>query len=94
MISGGEWVIIGVIAIVLVLWGPKKIPELARAFGKAKGEFDLAGQEFEKAAKLGAEKPETRTSEEILIDTAKKLGIQTEEKTLEEISQEILEKNK
>ena len=94
MISGGEWVIIGVIAIVLVLWGPKKIPELAKAFGRAKGEFDLAGKEFEKAAKLGAEKPDTRTSEDILIDTAKKLGIETEGKTMEELSQEILEQGK
>ena len=94
MISGTEWIVIGVVAIVLVLWGPKKIPELARSLGKAKGEFDVATQEFEKATKITADKADTRTSDEILIDTAKKLGIQTEGKTLDAISQEILEKTK
>ena len=92
MISGTEWIVIGVVAIVLVLWGPKKIPELARSLGKAKGEFDVATQEFEKATKITGERADARTSDEILIETAKKLGIQTEGKTLEAISQEMLEK--
>ena len=94
MISGGEWIFIGFIAIVLVLWGPKKIPELAKAFGQAKGEFDLAGKEFEKAAKLSSENIEARTSEDILIDTAKNLGIETEGKTMQDLSHEILAKSK
>ena len=52
MISGGEWIVILVVAIVLVLWGPAKIPELARALGKAKGEFDKATKEFERMAEM------------------------------------------
>jgi sec-independent protein translocase protein TatA len=94
LISGTEWIVIGVVAIVLVLWGPKKIPELARSLGKAKGEFDVATQEFDKATKLTVDRADTRTSDEILMDTAKKLGIETEGKTLDAISQEILEKTK
>lgn len=82
-----------IIAIVIILWGPQKIPELARALGRAKGEFDRAQKEFEEAAKLELEKP-LGSSDDILIETAKKLGIKTEGKTKEQIAQEIVEKAK
>ena len=36
---GQEWIIIIVLAAVLI-FGAKKIPELAKTFGKAKGEFE------------------------------------------------------
>jgi sec-independent protein translocase protein TatA len=47
-----QFVIIGVIVVVVFLWGPKKIPELARSLGLAKREFDKAqhGDEKEKEA--------------------------------------------
>ena len=35
----GFWQVIIVIAVVVILFGAKKIPELARSLGKAKGEF-------------------------------------------------------
>jgi len=35
----GIWQILIVVVIVAVLFGAKKIPELARSIGKAKGEF-------------------------------------------------------
>lgn len=38
-IAGQEWIFIVVIAVVLI-FGAKKIPELARTFGKARGEFE------------------------------------------------------
>ncbi len=41
--------IAGVI-IVLFLWGPQKIPELARMIGRARREFDNATREFQNAA--------------------------------------------
>jgi sec-independent protein translocase protein TatA len=42
-----QWIVIGVVVVVIFLWGPKKIPELAKALGRAKGEFDK-GQKEEK----------------------------------------------
>jgi sec-independent protein translocase protein TatA len=86
-----QWVIIGIIVIVIFLWGPQKIPDLARALGRAKKEFDQASKEVEGAF---ATPPQTqavpKTGDQILIETARRLGITTEGKTREQISQEII----
>lgn len=44
-IGGPEFIII--FLIVLLLFGAKKLPELAKGLGKAKGEFKKAKDEFE-----------------------------------------------
>ena len=49
-IAGQEWIFIIVIAVVLI-FGAKKIPELAKTFGKAKGEFEKGKIEGEKELK-------------------------------------------
>ena len=46
-----ENVIIAVVVIGLLIFGAKKIPELARTFGKAKGEFEKGRIESEKELK-------------------------------------------
>jgi len=46
-IAGQEWIFIIVIAVVFI-FGAKKIPELARTFGKAKGEFEKGKIEGDK----------------------------------------------
>ena len=40
-----EWIIIGVIVVVIFLWGPTKIPALARALGRAKREYQEGKKE-------------------------------------------------
>lgn len=45
MPGGGEMMIIFLVA--LLLFGAKKLPELARGMGKAMGEFKAARKEFE-----------------------------------------------
>lgn len=47
MIQGIEWIIVAVIILVLLLWGPSKLPKLARSFGEAKREFEKAVKEAE-----------------------------------------------
>jgi sec-independent protein translocase protein TatA len=103
MLEGWEWIIIGVVAIVIIMWGPAKIPQFARALGQAKGEFNKASKEFNTAALTTensatpaqqvaspAPQPATiKTKDEILLETAQKLGIPTEGKTREQISEEI-----
>ena len=46
-IAGQEWIIL-VIVVVVLIFGAKKIPELARTMGKAKGEFEKGKIEGEK----------------------------------------------
>ena len=49
-ISGEPWIFVIIIVAVLI-FGVKKIPELARTFGKAKGEFEKGRLESEKELK-------------------------------------------
>ena len=44
MPAAPEWIFIGILA--LVLFGPKKLPELARGLGKALGELQKAKEDF------------------------------------------------
>lgn len=102
MLEGWEWIIIGVVAIVIILWGPSKIPEFAKALGRAKGEFSKASKEFKDAAlaeppqqvvaqftSAPASLPTIKTKDEMLLDTARGLGIPTDGKTRDQISEEI-----
>lgn len=109
-----QWIIIGVIVVVIFLWGPQKIPELARGLGRAKGEFDKATKEFDAASKqvtaggtaAGTTAAATaaatqappqfaeKSGDQVLVETARALGISTEGKSREQISQEIIAKTK
>jgi Sec-independent protein translocase protein TatA len=67
----------------------------SRALGRAKGEFSKAVKEQNDAeAKAASRDITTRTEtlkskEELLVETAQKLGISTAGKTREELTQEI-----
>jgi sec-independent protein translocase protein TatA len=58
---GGQEMII-IFLIVLLLFGAKKLPELARGVGKSMGEFKKAREDFEKEI--------TRSEEEVRIKEA------------------------
>ena len=45
--------VIAILVVVLILFGAKKLPELARGMGKSLGEFKKAKQEFEEEIKYG-----------------------------------------
>lgn len=49
-IAGQEWIIL-IIVVVVLIFGARKIPQLARTFGKAKGEFEKGKLEGEKELK-------------------------------------------
>jgi len=103
MLEGWEWLIIGVVAIVIIMWGPAKIPEFARAFGRAKGEFSKAQKEFENAATSTLNAPTNtatpaatisptqsiKTKDELLLETAHNLGISSVGKTRDQLADEI-----
>lgn len=83
-----ELVIIGIIIVVIVVMGPKRIPELARALGSAKKEFNAGAQGAPSAAATTGGTP----VDDDLMVAARKLGISTEGKTREQISAEIVRK--
>lgn len=72
-------------AIALLIFGPKKLPELARGLGQAVREYRKASSGW-----FEEEERKKKKEEEALLETAKRLGIDTEGKTMEEIAEEIL----
>ncbi len=100
MVGLGPMEIAVIIGIALLLLGPDKVPKLGRAIGNAMKEY----QDALKGIKTTAKSPQKMTDQlvntisrepsedEKLIESAKQLGIQTEGKTIEQISKEILEK--
>jgi sec-independent protein translocase protein TatA len=91
-LGGWEWVII-VGLIVVVFFGVRKIPELARSFGKATAEFEKARIEAKK--ELQQLKSEDRLGREKLESIADTLGIDYTNKNDDELRAAIeLELNK
>jgi sec-independent protein translocase protein TatA len=87
---GYEWLIVLGILLVVFLWGPQKLPELAKSIGLAKKEFEKAAKEASTPSTTGATTAQPATDP--LIVAAKNLGITTEGKTKEEIAKEIADK--
>jgi sec-independent protein translocase protein TatA len=91
-LGGLEWVII-IGLIVVVFFGVKKIPELARSFGKATAEFEKA--RIEAKRELQQLKSEGRVGREKLESIADSLGIDYTNKNDDELRAAIeLELNK
>jgi len=93
---GYEWLIVIGVILVIFIWGPQKLPELARSIGLAKKEFEKSAKE---ASTTTTETTTASTgvsdagSTDPLIVAAKSLGISTEGKTKEEIAKEIAERS-
>ncbi len=79
---GFEWIILLVIVAIVLLMGPKKIPELAKGIGRALGEFRRGRAEVEREIRAEmAKTPPASGPEEVveisprILDAAKELGI-------------------
>ena len=91
-VVGYEWLIVIGILVVVFLWGPQKLPELAKSIGLAKKEFEKAAKEATTTATT-VTGTTSQAATDPLIVAAKELGISTEGKTKEEIAKEIAEKS-
>ena len=85
-LNGWEWVII-IGLIVVVFFGVKKIPELARSFGKATAEYEKARIEAKK--ELQQLKGQGRVGREKLESIAETLGIDYTNKNDDELRSAI-----
>jgi len=90
---GYEWLIVVAILLVVFLWGPQKLPELAKSIGLAKKEFDKAVKEGSSQVQSVTSSTTPTESTDPLIVAAKSLGINTEGKTKEQIAKEIADKS-
>lgn len=78
-----------ILIILLLIFGPSKLPALARSIGEAVREFRKASAEI-----MAPPPTKVPTEEQLLLETAKKLGIETEGKAIREVAEEILKKTK
>ena len=82
-LQGLEIPMILIVGVVLLLFGSKKIPDLARSIGKARGEFKKGQEELDEELK---KKP---SEKEKLEQAAKSLGIDTEGKSEDELREAV-----
>jgi len=59
-IAGQEWIWI-IVVIAVLLFGAKKIPQLAKTFGKAKGEYEKGKIEGDRELKEFKEKNKSKS---------------------------------
>lgn len=80
--GGWELVIIAVLIIILLIKGPEHIPQLARALGKARGEYERGKREFTDEFRKGEERSK-------LEKAARDLGIDSTGKSDAELKRAI-----
>jgi len=84
-VTGYEWIWLAVIA-GIVIFGAKKIPEIAKSLGKAQGEFEKGKIEGAKEVKSMQSSEDERLK---LVKAAESLGIQTEGLSNEQLKEAI-----
>jgi|YelNatPaOPRAMG01_1025707.scaffolds.fasta_scaffold32079_6 Sec-independent protein translocase protein TatA len=91
-IEGIEWFIVSAIIIMMILWKPEKIGDIAKAFARVRIEFEKAQRDFQEMVTTTMR--EIESEDRRLIEVAKKLEIKTEGLTKEQIREEIEKKLK
>jgi len=100
-IGGSEWLWIALVVAVL-LFGSKKLPDVARSLGKAMGEFQKGKVEIEREMRAAAQQvtlaetsrpaAQVPTRKEEIQKAAAALGIDATSKSEEELKRAIKEK--
>ena len=80
-----EFILIGVV--IILFFGAAKIPDLARALGRAKGEFEKGSRE--PAATPAREATIEDAERERVMKAARELGIPTEGRSLSDIKADV-----
>ena len=78
-----------ILFIILLLFGGKKLPELARSMGSAVKEYTEAAKQPVKYVEAKA-KDKDEEDRDAIIEAARKLGIETEGRSVSEIALDIV----
>lgn len=84
-LGAGEVAII--VVVILLFFGAAKIPDLARALGRAKGEFEKGSREI--ARESEATKTIENAEEQRVLQAARQLGVPTEGRALADIKADV-----
>ena len=88
-IEGIEWIILLVIAAVILLFGPQKLPELAQGVGRALGEFRRGRMEVEREITQQFSQQDFRDARDRIERAAGALGVTTVGKSEMQIKLDI-----
>ena len=88
----GPWEIGLILVIIVILFGGKKLPELARSIGQSVKQYRKATEESLEEESKESKDEITEQERKTILETAKKLKIDVEGRSVKEISEEILEK--
>jgi sec-independent protein translocase protein TatA len=92
-VEGYEAITIVLIVAVMFLWGPQKLPEMAKMIGEARRELEKASKEPLSLLTLpssASAQTATKTKQDPVLVAAKSLGLTTEGKTKDELVKEIV----
>jgi len=88
-----EWIIFLIVVAVLLLFGPAKLPEMARAVGRAWGEFRKGKMEVEREIRqeFMAEQSggEATAGRDQVLRAAKELAIPTEGRDMKDVKLDV-----
>ncbi len=87
--GGFEWIILLIVIAILLLFGPQKLPELAKSIGRAWGEFRRGKMEVERQIREEFATEEGKDFGVRLRDSARELGIDASGKRDSELKLEI-----
>ena len=88
-IEGIEWVVILIIIAVLLLFGPSKLPELARGVGRALGEFRRGKMQIEREISTEISQMDTRDMRVRVEKAAGSLGLSSSGRSEMELKLDI-----
>jgi sec-independent protein translocase protein TatA len=87
MIGLGNTELLLILFLILILFGGRQLPELAKSLGAASREFTMASKEPMKQSEPKTEEEEQR---EAILIAARKMNIETEGRSIEDIAKDLV----
>lgn len=87
MIGLGNTELLLILFLILILFGGRQLPELARSMGEAVREFTSASRG---SMKQGEPKTEEEEKKEAILVAARRMNIETEGRSIEDIARDLV----